>query len=413
MLQDVQALQGDAARMRTMAATIRIFSRLIILGCGLFFALLQAGAGAAQGGPAATVPLVAEIPLLQDDLGYEALTPAIERSVHYLGQLPGEKTFALCGEEYSVEWLIESLLAFQRLIEEEPSPQALTARLKKEFTLCQAKGRGADKRIFLTGYFEPLFQASLSKTAIYRYPLYRQPPDLLFTSGAEGKGKKTGRLENGTLVPYFTRAEIEKGWLLAGQELVWLADPVEAFILHVQGSGQVRLADGSLRRVQFAAKNGHEYRSIGRLLVDRGVMRREEATMPGIVRYLKDHPEEQEAVLHHNDSFVFFRWGDAGAVGPLGSLGEPLTPGRSAALDQDCFPPGSLAFLTSRKPKVNAAGEIIGWEPLRRFVLNQDSGSAITGPGRLDLFWGAGSYAEAAAGNMRHPGTLYFLVKKK
>lgn len=391
--------------MRTMAATIRIFSRLIILGCGLFFALLQAEAGAATGPP------VTESPLFEDDLGYEALAPAIERSVHYLRQLPGKKTFALCGEEYSVEWLIESLRAFQRLIEEESSPQALTAMLKKEFTLCQAKGRGSDNRIFLTGYFEPLFKASLSKTAIYRYPLYRQPPDLLFTSGA--KGKKTGRLENGTLVPYFTRAEIEKGWLLAGQELVWLADPVEAFILHVQGSGQIRLADGSLRRVQFAAKNGHEYRSIGRLLVDQGVMRREETTMPGIVRYLKDHPEEQEAVLHHNDSFVFFRWGDAGAVGPLGSLGEPLTPGRSVALDQDCFPPGSLAFLTSRKPIVNAAGEIIGWEPLRRFVLNQDSGSAITGPGRLDLFWGGGSYAEAAAGNMRHPGALYFLVKKK
>ena len=397
--------------MRTMAATRRIFPWLIILGCGLVFALPQTGA--AQGGPAATIPPAAELPLFHDDLGYDSLAPAIERSVHYLGQLPGGKTFALCGKEYSADWLSESLLAFQRLIEENPSPQALTAILKKEFTLCQANGSGAGHRIFLTGYFEPLFKASLSKTAIYRYPLYRQPSDLLFTSGAKGKEKKTGRLGNGGLVPYFTRAEIEKGQLLAGQELVWLADPLEAFILHVQGSGQIQLADGSLRRVQFAAKNGHEYRSIGRLLVEKGVMRREEATMPGIVRYLKDHPEEQEAVLHHNDSFVFFRWGDADGAGPLGCLGEPLTPGRSVALDQDCFPPGSLAFLTSRKPIVNAAGEIIGWEPLSRFVLNQDSGSAITGPGRLDLFWGGGSYAEAAAGNLRHPGTLYFLVKNK
>ena len=397
--------------MRTLTETIRIFSGLIILGCGLFFALPQPVV--AQCGQAATVPLAAEPPLFQDDLAYESLVPAIDRSVHYLRQLPGDKAFLLCGEEYSVSWLIESLLAFKRIIEEKPSAKALTAILKKEFTLCQATGRGSDHKMFLTGYFEPLFKASLVKTAIYHYPLYRKPPDLVSIPGGKGGEKKTGRMENGSLVPYPTRAEIEKGRLLAGQELAYLADPVDAFVLHIQGSGQIQLADGSLRRVQFAAKNGHEYRSIGRLLVEKGVMRKEEATMPRIVRYLKEHPEEQEGILHHNDSFVFFRWGDDGAVGPLGCLGEPLTPGRSVALDQDCFPPGGLAFLTTRKPRVNAAGEIIGWEPLGRFVVNQDSGSAITGAGRLDLFWGGGRYAEVAAGNMKHPGTLYFLVKKK
>ena len=397
--------------MRILAETIQIFFGLIILGCGLIVAVPQPVA--AQCEKAATVPIVAELPVLQDDLAYESLAPAIDRSVHYLRQLPAEKTYSLCGEEYSVGWLIESMLAFKRIIEEKPSPQALTAILKKEFTLCQAKGRPSDHRMFLTGYFEPLFKASLTKTATYRYPLYRKPPDLVSLPGAKGREKKTGRMENGSLVPYPTRAEIEKGQLLAGQELVYLADPVDAFILHVQGSGQIQLADGSLRRVQFAAKNGQEYRSIGRLLVEKGVMRKETATMPKIVRYLKEHPEEQEGILHYNDSFVFFRWGDDGAVGPMGCLGEPLTPGRSVALDQDCFPPGGLAFLTTRKPRVNAAGEIIGWESLGRFVVNQDSGSAITGGGRLDLFWGAGRYAEVAAGNMKHPGSLYFLVKKK
>ncbi len=397
--------------MRSLAETIRIFFGVIILGCGIVTALPQPVAG--QCGQAATVPLAADLPLLQDDLGYESLAPAIDRSVHYLRQLPQEKTFVLCGEEYSVGWLIESLLAFQRIIEEKPSPQALTAILKKQFTLCQAAGRPSDHRMFLTGYFEPLFKASLTKTATYRYPLYRKPPDLVSSPGGKGRGKKTGRMKNGSLVPYPTRAEIEKGQLLAGQELAFLADPVDAFILHIQGSGRIQLADGSLRRVQFAAKNGHAYRSLGRLLVEKGVMRREEATLPRIVRYLKEHPEEQEAILLHNDSFVFFRWGDDSAIGPLGCLGEPLTPGRSVAIDQDCFPPGSLAFLTTRKPRVNAAGEIIGWEPLSRFVVNQDSGSAITGAGRLDLFWGGGRYAEVAAGNMKHPGALYFLVKKK
>ena len=397
--------------MRTLAGTIRVFIGMLIFGCGVVAVSPPPVAG--QCGQDATVPIVADLPLLQDDLAYESLAPAIDRSMHYLRQLPKGKVFVLCGEEYSVGWLIESLLAFKRIIAEKPSPQALTTILKKEFTLCQAKGNGAGRRMFLTGYFEPLFRASLTQTATYRYPLYRKPADLVSLPGGNGNGRKTGRMENGSLVPYPTRAEIEKGQLLAGQELVYLADPVDAFILHVQGSGQIELADGSLRRVQFAAKNGQEYRSIGRLLVEKGVMRREEATMPKIVRYLKEHPEEQEAILHHNDSFVFFRWGDDAAVGPMGCLGEPLTPGRSVALDQDCFPPGGLGFLATRKPKIDAAGEIIGWEPLSRFVVNQDSGSAITGPGRLDLFWGAGPYAEAAAGNMKHPGALYFLVKKK
>ena len=396
--------------MRTLAETIRIFLGVILLGCGLVPALPRTVA--AQCGQA-TVPLATDLPLLQDDLDYGSLAGAIDRSVHYLGQLPQGKTFALCGEEYSAGRLIESLLAFKRIIQENPTPHALDAVLKKEFTFCQATGSPSGHRILFTGYFEPFFKGSLTKTATYRYPLYRKPPDLVSVPGGNGEEKKTGRMENGSLVPYFSRGEIEKGRLLAGQELVYLADPVDAFVLHVQGSGRIALADGSLRRVQFAAKNGREYRSIGRLLVEKGVMRREEVTLPKIVSYLKEHPGEQEAILQYNDSFVFFRWGDDSAAGPLGSLGEPVTPGRSVALDQGCFPPGSLAFLAARKPIVNAAGEIVGWEPLHRFVVNQDSGSAITGPGRLDLFWGAGPYAEAAAGNMKHPGNLYFLVKKK
>lgn len=397
--------------MRIFIKTRRIFFALIVLGCGLILALPQTVS--AQCGRSATVPLVADLPLLQDDLVYDSLAPAIERSVHYLRQLPRGKAFVLCGERYPVSWLIESLLTFQQIIEQKPSAAALTDMVNRQFNLCQAKGRSSDQRIFVTGYFEPLLKASLTRTAIYRYPLYQKPLDLVSTPGGQGREQKTGRMENGNLVPYSTRAEIEKGQLLVGQELAFLADPVEAFILHIQGSGQIELADGTLRRVQFAAKNGHQYRSIGKLLVEQGVIPLEEATMPRIARYLKEHPEEQDAILHHNDSFIFFRWGDAAAVGPLGCLSEPLTPGRSVALDQDCFPSASLAFLTSQKPIVDENGEIIAWEPFGRFVVNQDCGSAITGAGRLDLFWGAGRYAEIAAGNMKHPGNLYFLIKKK
>jgi len=351
------------------------------------------------------------VPAFVDDLALESLAPAIEKSLAYLRRLPADRRFPLCGEERTVAELAGSLRAFQRLLAAGPGPDRLRAAIAEQFTVCKARGRKSDGRMLLTGYFSPLFAGSLERTEAFRYPLYRTPPDLV--SGRGKGGSRQGRIENGMLVPYWTRAEIEKGGLLAGQELVYLADPVEVFILHVQGSGQVRLPDGSLRWVQFAAKNGHDYRSIGRFLVDKGVLRLKEVTLPRIVRYLREHPAEQEEILHHNDSFVFFRWGGETVCGPLGCLGESLTPGRSVALDQECFPPGALGFLVTRKPRVDGTGKIVGWGPLSRFVLNQDSGSAIKGPARLDLFWGSGDYAEVAAGHMKHPGELYFLIKKK
>lgn len=360
------------------------------------------------------LPLTREqYPLFLDDMSQESLVVAIEASLRYLSRLPEERTFRLCGEEYPASWLRESLYAFQEIMVENPEAGELGRVLAEEFTICRAAGRKADRRMLFTGYFEPLFRGSLERTAVYRHPLYLVPGDLVQLPAAGGLGRATGRMENSTLLPYWTRAEIEKGRLLAGHELLYLADPVDAFILHIQGSGQVVLPDGQVRRVQFAALNGHEYRSIGRFMAEKGLLRLDEVTLPKIVRYLKDNPEEQEAILHHNESFVFFRWGESADAGPLGSLGEPLTAGRSVALDQSCFPAGGLAFLTTRKPRINDQGVIAGWEPMGRFVLNQDSGSAIKGPGRLDLYWGSGLYAEVAAGHMKQPGSLYFLVKKR
>ncbi|MDH3393537.1 MAG: MltA domain-containing protein, partial [Desulfobulbaceae bacterium] len=220
------------------------------------------------------------------------------------------------------------------------------------------------------------------------------------------------RMRNGKVVPYWSRREIERSAKLKGLELVYLADPMDCFTLHVQGSGRIRLPDGTVRRVHFAAKNGRPYRSIGRLLVDEGKMSLEEVTMPSIRAYLAAHPKEVARVLQHNDSFIFFRWGGK-AKTPAGSLGEPLTAGRSVALDQSRYPAAALGYLLSEKPLVNRSGQITGWLPMSRYILNQDSGSAIKGARRLDLFWGGDRYAEIAAGNMKHPGQLYFLIKKQ
>jgi membrane-bound lytic murein transglycosylase A len=349
-------------------------------------------------------------PLFDDDQGYELLNGAIDSSIRFLGRLPKEREFVLCGEEYSADWLVESQREFQEIIRNNPSPAILTAIIKEKFTVCQASGRVPDRNIFVTGYYEPLFEARNTKTARFKFPLYKRPSDLI---RQKGQPVKIGRRKGKELVPYWTRAQIENENRLAGHELVYLADPVEVFILQVQGSGRVRLADGSVRSVLFAAKNGHQYRSIGRFLVDSGKMDLAEVTMPKIVQYLQSHRGEQDRIMQHNKSFVFFRWGDAKASGPVGSLGEPLTAGRSVAMDHGCFPPGALAYVTTRKPKVNGQGEVVGWTPMSRFVLNHDTGSAIKGPGRLDFFWGRGRYAEVAAGNMKHPGKLFFLIKKK
>lgn len=354
-----------------------------------------------------------EFPLFVDDLAYDSLDEAVAASLRALARLPGERKFILCGEEYPLFSLQESLRAFQDIIRKQPAPETLGRILREQFTICRAAGRTEDSRLLLTGYFEPLFRGSLQKTASYSHPLYRVPSDLVQLPAPRGRNAGIGRMEDNVLLPYWTRGQIEKEGLLAGNELLYLEDPVDAFVLHIQGSGQVQLPDGRVRRVQFAALNGHGYRSIGRFMAAQGLLRLEDVTLPRIIRYLKEHPQEQEAILHHNDSFVFFRWGDTSATGPLGSLGEPLTGGRSVALDQSCFPPGGLAFLTTRKPRINDQGKIVGWEPMARFVLNQDSGSAIKGPGRLDLYWGAGQYAEVAAGHMKQPGNLYFLVKKR
>lgn len=195
----------------------------------------------------------------------------------------------------------------------------------------------------------------------------------------------------------------------AGYEMVWLKDPFDAFVLHVQGSGLIRLQDGTVRGVHYAAKNGHPYHSIGKYMVETGRISLKQASLKTIREYLASHPDERSEILHHNPSFIFFDWTDT--HGAIGNLGKELTAGRSIAVDQSCFPAGGLAFLQTRKP-TRIDNEKVSWEPLRRFVVIQDTGSAIRGAGRVDLFWGTGDKAGFEAGQMKEKGTLYFLLIK-
>ncbi|MDO9042779.1 MAG: MltA domain-containing protein [Desulfocapsaceae bacterium] len=344
----------------------------------------------------------------------KSLITATTRHLDYLQTLSPKTVVRLGNDLCSKDCLLESMETFLDILKQKPSPDELDSAVRKNFILYQASGRNKEKEgeMLITGYYEPLLEASLTKNSPFIHPLYTAPDSLLtYRNPATGK-KTTGRQDTtGQNIPFWTRAEIEEGNLLAGSELVYLKDPVDAFILHIQGSGKVRLRDGSLQAVQFAATNGREYKSIGKLLVDENKMSREEATMPTIRHYLEQNPNEQKRILHHNPRFVFFQWNKT-KESPTGSIGLPLTAGRSIAVDSATLPTGVMAYMISQKPVLDKEGQLLKWEAMQRFVLPQDTGAAIKGAGRADLFWGNGHYAETAAGNMKEQGQLYFLVKK-
>jgi len=356
------------------------------------------------------------MPLFLDDFALQDLQKSVERSMIALGRIDREQQFVLCGRIYSVPWLQKSMAAFLRGVESYTNEADFQGFLFDNFDVCRAQGSDGAGRMLVTGYYEPFFAGSLIRKSPFVYPLYQVPPDLVVPAENQD-GYERGRMEDGRFVPYWTRAEIVKGDLLQGQEIVYLADPVDVFILHVQGSGRIGLTDGSVRKVHFAASNGRRYQSIGRLLVDRGVMTLEEVTMPKIVSYLHDHPDEMQSILHHNDRYIFFSLspaeGETDNEGPAGSMGQPLTAGRSIAVDSKCFPVPMVGYLETDLPVFDNDGALSGWKSLHRFVVNQDTGAAIRGPGRVDLFFGGDEYAARAAGVMKQRGALYFLVLKE
>ena len=274
-----------------------------------------------------------------------------------------------------------------------------------------------------TGYYEPLLRGSRRKEGPYRYPLYAAPEDLLIVDLAEINPelkhlRLRGRLDGRRVVPYYPRAEIERGLpALAGKELLWVDDPVDLFFLQIQGSGRVRLATGELVRVGYADQNGQPYRSIGRYLVEQGELKLEQASMQGIKAWGAANPEKLDALLNQNPSFVFFRelstaeggqgsnaGGPMTTGGPVGALGVALTPERSIAVDPRHIPLGAPVFLATTWPNST--------QPLQRLVLAQDTGGAIRGAVRADYFWGFGDAAGAQAGRMRQGARMWVLLPR-
>jgi membrane-bound lytic murein transglycosylase A len=351
-------------------------------------ALVLAGCAAEKGPPQRVLQKVsfADVPGWRDDDPAAAL-PALRKSCPKLGE----------------EWRAACVALAQ------VSDTDARQYFERWFQPNRVTDRG-DPDGLITGYYEPELHGSRTRSARYRVPLYRLPDDLVsvdlgqFRPSLKGE-RIAGRVEKGHLVPYASRAEIDRG-ALAGRalETVWVDDPVDAFVLHIQGSGRIVLDDGSVLRVGYAGTNGRTYTAIGRELVKDGAMAREDVTMPAIRAWLAAHPDRAEEMMARNESYVFFRVlrGD----GPIGAQGVVLTPGRSLAVDPKFIPLGAPVFVATEDP-------LDPGRPLRRLMIAQDTGGAIRGPVRGDFFWGHGADAAQRAGTMKGRGTLYLLLPKQ
>lgn len=358
-----------------------------------------------------------DLPLFADDRDLDGLADAIHQSLTYLGRLPPERALPFGADTLTADVITRSLMHFSEFLQTAPSPAQLNDFVRANYRVYRVAGAPSDGSVLFTGYYEPVVAGSRVRSDDCTVPVLARPDDLVTIDlerfSVRFKGETlTGRLQDGRVVPYFERREITDPTVFGARAkaVAWVADPLDLFFLQVQGSGQIQLQDGSRLRVHYHASNGHPYRSIGRYLIDSGKIPREEMSMQRIRSYLEAHPEEIGPVLNHNPSFIFFKIEE---IGPLGALNVPLTPGRSIALDRRIFPPAALCFIQCQKPLVDTAGRITQWRPFARFVLNQDTGGAIQGPGRADLFWGSGAIAEISAGHLQHPGRLFFLVLRE
>ena len=359
---------------------------------------------------------VVNYPEFKDDMQYDGLEDSIRHSLSYLNRVQPEKVFRFENDSYNAEHMIRSLETFLAFVQNRPSQYDLNRFIQKNYKVYRSIGSGPDKDVLFTGYYEPFLNARRLPDNQFNVPILGRPDDLVTIDLTEFspkyKGEKlTGRVIDGMVIPYFERKDIAGEGDLGGKApvLAWLDDPVDLFFLQIQGSGRVYLDDGVALNVHYDSTNGRPYRSIGRLLIDEGKIPLSEMSMQRIKSYLADNPEQARDILDHNPSYVFFRLEEEG---PLGFLNVKLTPGRSIALDYRLFPLPAISFIETAKPILDGHGDIIRWENFRRFFISQDTGGAIRGPGRADIFWGNGPYAEVAAGHMRQRGNLYVMILK-
>ena len=333
-----------------------------------------------------------------DDLDIESLNLAVDRSISYYEGAGRNNVYRVADRLINAAQMKESLLNFRNIIKENSSIADKKRRISREFDVYRAAGQDGCGGVLFTGYYVPRLAGSRTRTEKYKYPLYKPPPELISRKNS--------------ISSYYSRKEIDAGGILRGKnlEIAWVADPVELFFLHIQGSGEIKLKDNTILTVSASRTNGRPYRSVPRYLLDKGIVNGSGGSNSSIKRFLKDKDvNEIYEILSYNERYIFFKLVEK----PTGALGKPVTAGRTIATDPEIFPPGALAFIRLNKPVFDNQGNLLSQRvPFSRFVLNQDKGAAIKGPGRVDLFCGFGDEAGALAASLKEKGELYFLVGK-
>ncbi|MFB2936544.1 murein transglycosylase A [Aerosakkonemataceae cyanobacterium BLCC-F154] len=330
----------------------------------------------------------------------QALLRSIDNSLKYLRTSKAAEAYA----NYPVPGITldrvrRSLVRFRQLVVNSRSAAQLKAAVRREFVFYQSVGHDNQGTVTFTGYYEPIYRASLTPTATYRYPIYRLPTD--FESWQR---------------PHPTRVELEgKDGLqgdkgpLKGLELAWLSDRFEAFLIHIQGSARLQLPDGRIMSVGYAGKTDHPYISVGREMAKDGKLPLAGLSIPVMIDFFRRYPQELSVYLPRYNPFIFFR--DSGGAPAMGFTNVPVTAERSIATDKELMPPGALAFIRTPLPFPSGRGGMT-FRRVSRFVLDQDAGSAIKGAGRVDVFMGTGRSAGDRAGVMKSKGQLYYLLLK-
>lgn len=343
------------------------------------------------------------------------LEMAVSRSLEYMGKPSSEKYFPYGGITHVKA--VKSLERFQTLITSGMPAGTMQRQLLQEFDVYTSIGCDDMGTVLFTGYYTPIFSGSRElsagateysgsrvKTDVYKYPLYSLPDDLV--KGPEGEilGRK---LTDGSIRKYPDRAEIERSGMLAGKEVIWLADKFDAYVAHVQGSAKIRLQDGQIITLGYAGNNGHEYKSISAALVNDKKIKASEINLSKMIEFFRKNPAVLDDYLNRNPRFVFFREQE---MDPLGSLNVEVTKMRTVATDKSVYPRASLVFIDTKLPRQKGMDVIK--EPFKGFMLDQDTGGAIRAPGRCDIYMGTGDRAGKLAGYTCEEGRLYYLFLK-
>ncbi len=335
---------------------------------------------------------------------------AVEQSLEYFDKPSSKKHFPYSTEDRSITHADQQngLERLRTILQTARSGDEFEHLVYQSFDVYQSAGWDAQSgEVLFTAYYTPIFKGSMTKNETFKYPLYRRPNDLVTETDGTPRGRRTG---SGALVPYYSRAEIENSGYLSGGELVYLADPFETFIVHVQGSARIELPDGRHLDVGYAGKTDRPYRSLGAEMIRRGKLEADEVSLKTLKDYFAAYPEDV-GILDVNESYVFFQ--HVTEPGPFGSLGARVTPYHTVATDKSVFPRGGPVIASTHLPETDPVNGEIRMVRHTGLYLDQDTGGAIRSAGRADLYLGTGPAAEQVAGYTNREGQLYYLFPKR